>query len=682
MINLAKKRILITGAYGFVGKHLVKNLLEERKVPEENLYLPTFGELDLREWENCQKAVKNQDIVIHLAARVGGIGLNREVPGEMFYDNIIMGAHLMEAARQAGVEKFVAIGTICFPAGTKVVSNPSVEPIENIKVGQKVLADNGVFQTVTHTFRRFYRGKLITIQVSGIPPLSVTPEHPFLVKERNTNYLVWKKAQEIKIGDYLVTPKLAIKEKCDSAQFSQDLCELIGIFVAEGAVLLRDTGKRGSRGHVYFSFGEELDLIERTKLLMQRCFGLKGTLKKMVGQRGYQLHYYDLSTARFFTQKCYSNPPYHSFNKIFPEKTLFLPEEKLIALIRGYFRGDGCFSESGARRKINFTTTSEKLAWQLRLILGEIDIYCHLQLRKRPKVATILGRQINQKDSWSIWITGNEQIDYFLSLMRGENREKPTGFRMRFRRESIGYLVPVFNIREKDYTGEVFNLEVKNRQMYLANGVVVHNCAYPKFTPVPFKEEDLWEGYPEETNAPYGLAKKMLLVQAQAYRQQYGFNAITLFPVNMYGPEDSFDPRKSHVIAAIIRKVYEAKKEGKNYIEAWGTGRPTREFLYVEDGAEGILLATERYDKPEPVNLGSGMEISIKDLVNLICKLMDFKGKIRWDTTKPDGQPRRRLDVSRAEKEFGFRAITSFEKGLKNTINYYQKYARNKIIRV
>ncbi len=310
MIDLKKKKILITGAHGFLGKHLVRNLLEKRKVPKENLFLPTFEELDLGKWENCQKAVKGQDIVIHLAAKVGGIGLNREKPGELFYDNIIIGVQLMEAARQAEVEKFVAIGTI---------------------------------------------------------------------------------------------------------------------------------------------------------------------------------------------------------------------------------------------------------------------------------------------------------------------------------------------------------------------------CAYPKFTPVPFKEENLWQGYPEETNAPYGLAKKMLLVQAQAYRQQYGFNAIYLLPVNMYGPGDNFDPKSSHVIAAIIRKVYEAKKEGRDFIEVWGTGRATREFLYVEDGAEGIILATERYDKPEPVNLGSGMEISIKDLVNLICKLMDFKGKICWDTSRPDGQPKRRLDTSKAKKEFNFKSTTKFEEGLKKTINYYEE---------
>ena len=312
MIDLTKKKVLITGANGFLGKHLVKNLLEKRKVSKENLFLPSSKELDLRKWENCQKAVENQDIVIHLAAKVGGIGLNQEKPGELFYDNLIMGIQLMEAARQTDVEKFVAIGTI---------------------------------------------------------------------------------------------------------------------------------------------------------------------------------------------------------------------------------------------------------------------------------------------------------------------------------------------------------------------------CAYPKFTPIPFKEDDLWNGYPEETNAPYGLAKKMLLVQAQAYRQQYGFNAIYLLPVNLYGPEDNFDTKSSHVIAALIKKVADAKKENRNYIDVWGTGKPTREFFYVEDAVEGILLTTEKYDKPEPVNLGSGMEISIKDLAELICRLMDFKGEVRWDTAKPNGQPRRMLDTSRAKKEFSFEAKTPFEEGLKKTIDWYTRNA-------
>ncbi|MGB8707902.1 MAG: GDP-L-fucose synthase [Dehalococcoidia bacterium] len=205
-------------------------------------------------------------------------------------------------------------------------------------------------------------------------------------------------------------------------------------------------------------------------------------------------------------------------------------------------------------------------------------------------------------------------------------------------------------------------------EKFVAIGTI---CAYPKFTPVPFREEDLWNGYPEETNAPYGLAKKMLLVQAQAYRQQYGFNDIYLLPVNLYGPGDNFDPEYSHVIPALIKKCADANKLGSREIVVWGTGKPTREFIYVEDAAEAIVLATERYNKGEPVNIGSGVEISIKDLVNLIARLTGFKGRIVWDTSKPDGQPRRRLEISKAEAEFRFKAKTKFKEGLRKTIEWY-----------
>ncbi len=197
-------------------------------------------------------------------------------------------------------------------------------------------------------------------------------------------------------------------------------------------------------------------------------------------------------------------------------------------------------------------------------------------------------------------------------------------------------------------------------------------CAYPKFTPVPFKEEDLWIGYPEETNAPYGLAKKMMLVQSQSYRDQYGFNSIFLLPVNLYGPRDNFNPASSHVIPALIRKSIEAQESGEKEIVVWGDGSPTREFLYVEDAAEGIVAATERYNSSEPVNLGSGFEISIKDLTETIMRLTGFDGKLTWDSTKPNGQPRRGLDVSRAKERFGWQAGMSFETGMQRTIEWYR----------
>jgi|SRR5579884_810782 len=205
-------------------------------------------------------------------------------------------------------------------------------------------------------------------------------------------------------------------------------------------------------------------------------------------------------------------------------------------------------------------------------------------------------------------------------------------------------------------------------EKFVAIGTV---CSYPKFTPVPFREEDLWRGYPEETNAPYGLAKKMLLVQSQAYRQQYGFRSIFLIPVNLYGPRDNFNLETSHVIPALIRKCVDAVQNGTNEIAVWGTGKASREFIYVEDAAEGILLAAEKYDSSEPINLGAGFEITIRDLVELIARLTGFSGKIFWDESRPDGQPRRCLEVSRAERAFGFRVRVGFEEGLRKTVEWY-----------
>ena len=236
----------------------------------------------------------------------------------------------------------------------------------------------------------------------------------------------------------------------------------------------------------------------------------------------------------------------------------------------------------------------------------------------------------------------------------GANRENPGRF-------FYDNAIMGIELMEQSRTGGVAK--------FVAIGTV---CSYPKFTPVPFREEDLWNGYPEETNAPYGLAKKMLLVQAQAYRDQYGFNAIYLVPVNLYGPGDNFDPASSHVIPALIKKCVDARDRGDSFIEAWGTGAASREFLYVEDAARGIVLAAERYDGRDPVNLGVGSEITIRDLTELIARLTGFSGEIRWDRSKPDGQPRRALDTSRAREAFGFVAGASFEDGLRETIRWYE----------
>ena len=263
------------------------------------------------------------------------------------------------------------------------------------------------------------------------------------------------------------------------------------------------------------------------------------------------------------------------------------------------------------------------------------------------------------KESVIIDLFENNKIDIIIHLAAvvggiGANRENPGKF-------FYDNLVMGVILMEQ--------ARLHNIEKFVALGTI---CCYPKFTPVPFKEENLWDGYPEETNAPYGLAKKMLLVQSQAYRKQYGFNSIFLMPLNLYGPGDNFNPKSSHVIPALIKKCFDAIDKKEDKIIVWGTGKPTRGFLYVEDCAEAIILATERYNKSEPVNIGSDFEISIKDLIKLIAKLTGFKGKIEWNTSMPDGQPRSCLDTSRAYREFGFKAKINFEFGLKRTIEWYR----------
>ena len=278
--------------------------------------------------------------------------------------------------------------------------------------------------------------------------------------------------------------------------------------------------------------------------------------------------------------------------------------------------------------------------------LGAKDVYA-------PKSSEI---DLREKEGCAKAVKGRDVVIHLAAVVGGigANRENPGKF-------FYDNLMMGVQLMEQ--------ARLAKAKKFVAIGTI---CAYPKFTPVPFCEDDLWNGYPEETNAPYGLAKKMLLVQSQAYRQQYGFNSIFLLPVNLYGPRDNFDPASSHVIPALIKKISDALDSKAPFVEVWGDGTPTREFLYVEDAARGILMAAEKFNKPDPVNLGSGMEISIRDLVTLLCKQMGYRGEIRFDKSKPNGQPRRCLDTSRAQKEFGFKAGVKFEDGLAKTIDWYE----------
>ena len=617
----------MTGGGGFLGRRVVA-ALQERGCGD--VYVVRKRDYDLVRGADVERlyAEARPDVVIHLAAVVGGIGANRENPGLYFYENLMMGVQLIEGARLAGVEKFLQLGTICFTPDTRVRVADGFKPIAALETGDLVVSDDGTLCPVSETMRREYRGSLKAIKARGLPATYVTPEHPILVSERGDDEFQWKRAGDVRPGDFLLSPRLDDSARYDLENFGPELCELLGLYVAEGSTYLVDTGERGSRGHVYFSFGEEPELIERTLVLMRKCFGLDGRVRKVPGQEGYQVSFYDLEAARFFTRECYVEAPYLSFNKRIPSYLLYLPKAKQAAFLRGYFKGDGCCSTSAERRKINFTTVSDHLAWQLNSLLTELGVFPLMYLNKKEGVATIQGREVHVRDSWTVWVNGNEQVSYLLGLINGELPDEPSGFRSRCRRLPRGFLTPVLSVNDVEYDGPVYNIAVERTHTYVANGVAVHNCAYPKFTPVPFREDDLWNGYPEETNAPYGLAKKALLVQCQAYRDQYGMNAVYLLPVNLYGPGDNFDPRTSHVIPALIKKFVEAAEGGAPTVEVWGTGAATREFLYVDDAAEGVVLAAEHYDGRDPVNLGSGHEMSIREPAETVAAETGFRGRI------------------------------------------------------
>ncbi|MBU4480906.1 NAD-dependent epimerase/dehydratase family protein [Patescibacteria group bacterium] len=658
MLDLGKKKILITGAQGFVGKHLVKNLLEKRKVPKENLFLPTFEELDLRKWENCQKAVKNQDIVIHLAAKVGGIGLNRGIPGEMFYDNSIMGIQLMESARQAGVEKFVAIGTICaYPKFTPV---PFKE--EDLWNGypEETNAPYGLAKKMSLVQAQSYRQQygfntiyLLPVNMFG-PCFSgdtevMTKEGIKNIKEINvgdTVYTLNPKSFKVEESKVIATQQIPAKEmfvfKSRSVNFRVTPDHKIYYLRSKG-LIKRDAeffrNRAGKKyGQITLAFhnpkngGEYPKSINFLKYVDKEHVKIRGGyVKDFGGSKG---------------------------NSSRPFPLLYKPED--FAKFIGWYVSEGSTARIGKNSEQvritqwlnneDYRTEIENLLKSMGIPFGKDNQGFYFTSRIWAKfIKEHIGEGVENKKLPRFIFNWHSSLLklIFETMMKGDGNRSGR----RYTTKSYQLML--------DFSHIAFLCAIKiGSTTKDKNGcwrISLRNCR--KHTTVKYKDIQT-----EKTDemAYCITTEKNHIVYA-------GSN----LKFNWIGQCDNFDPRSSHVIAALIKKIYEAKKQNKNYIDVWGTGKATREFLYVEDGAGGIILATEKYNKPEPVNLGSGMEISIKDLAELICKLMDFKGEIRWDTTKPDGQPRRRLDTSKAKKEFGFVAKTNFEEGLKRTISWY-----------
>jgi nucleoside-diphosphate-sugar epimerase len=660
MIDLRKKKILITGADGFVGRHLVKNLLEKRNVPRENLFLPSFKELDLRKWEDCQMAVRGQDIVIHLAAKVGGIGLNREKPGELFYDNIVMGAQLMEAARQAKVEKFVAIGTIC--------SYPKFTPIpfkeENLWQGypEETNAPYGLAKKMLLVQGRAYSQQygfneinLLPVNMYG-PCFSgdtevMTREGIKNIKELKTGEVVYTlnpKSFEVEESNIIATQQIPTKEmfifKGRSVNFRVTPDHKIFYrtstgFVKRSADYFRTrAGKK--YGQITFAFHKPKKEGEFPKFIDLQKYVDEGHIK--IGDECVK----DFGGSR------------GNSSRAFPIRY----QSKDFARFIGWYVAEGSTAQTGKNstqiritqwpNNENYRHEIDNLLKLMRIPFGKDDNGFYFTSRIWAKfIKENIGEGVENKKLPKFIFDWHPKLLklVFESMMKGDGNKSGGRYTSKSHQLMLDFFHTAFLCGVK-----VGSVTKDNDGCWR---ISLRDCR--KHTTVKYKD--------------IRVEKIDEIAYCITTDKNHIIYAGSNLKFNWIGQCDNYDPKSSHVIAALIRKIDEAKKEGKDYVEVWGTGKPTREFMYVEDGAEGIILAAEKYDKPEPVNLGSGAEISIKDLAQLICKLMGFKGEIRWDKSKPDGQPRRCLDVSRAEKEFGFKALTLFEDGLKKTIDSYDK---------
>jgi len=697
--------ILITGAGGFLGHHTVKAFKEYKNGGTNGarkgikILMPTHNELDLLEEDDisCYMTEHQPDIVIHLAAICGGIGANRERPGEFLYNNLIMTTNLIEwcarlTRNQDGptIHKFVGVGTVCFTSDAFIKTGNSYTTIDNISLDHKVSSRNFADCSVVDIFERQYSGNLYHIRPYGAETLTVTSEHPFLVL-RNQNE-IWVEAQDIVDTDRLVIPIYKPTKRSTVVRIPQFECKypvanlknthpyhlpselvvdkniarLFGWFLAEGC-----TNKQG----INLYFGDEPDQIRDIADITHQL-GFSSQPKNIPNQKGSRLDVNSYQLRDFCRQHFYTSQEIHrSHTKKIPDFVFSLPDQLQLVFLRSFIDGDGHIEYDSRNQKlksIQITTTSRCLAYQIRDIMLHYGIFGNIHHRSAPGIAKICGRYVNARESWVVKWTGQNLTK--LSTLIYPELDDQTARKSRWDVvvcENRAY-VPIYPITTSQSTLSVYNFGTVD-ETYTANGVVVHNCSYPKHTPIPFREENLYNGYPEETNAPYGIAKRVQLEMLKAYRAQYGFNGIYLIPVNMCGEWDNFDDSSSHVIPAMLKKFHRAKMENASSVTLWGDGSASREFLYAGDCADAILRATLLYDDSEPVNIGTGNEVTIKELAEKVRKVVGYEGVILWDISKPNGQPRRCLDTSRARVGFGFTAKTPLDDMLDRSYTWAQE---------
>ncbi len=732
------KRILVTGAGGFIGSHLVTFLKEKGFwVRGVDLKYPEFGEtdadefeiLDLRRWDNCLQATRNVNQVYALAADMGGMGFISANHAQILYNNSLINLHTLEAAKTNNVSRYLYTSSACFTAGTLVSTRRGAVPIEYIFAGDEVITHTGEYKKVSDTSETFFEGDLIVLEFNGLPKIECTPDHRFYTGEGkwvradelttddklvvpipqnreflqyidlqlpkiNLDYLDFVSAQPANISAYSRETNLAmhvvgrwnrrpglVAKNLDpvlktKVKLDKDFGELIGIFMAEGWVETQQNG----RPKVTFAFGEEPELIKRTINLLEKTLGIpkeKVRQHKIKGQKGYKLQIVTEVLGNFFNQNCYDvSGVKRAFTKLLSPALLNSNPEFLSGLVKGFWLGDGSIREDDNRTRIWFSSTSKNFIWQLKTILLQLEVYTSIQIRK-PNVSKIGNREIFGKESYHLYPVGKESVSECYQILF--DQPKTIRYSRSVEKEDDRFLLKIKNKTERNFRGFVYNMEVEDDHSYTVFNIAAHNCIYPEFLQEeadvqPLKEEDAYPAMPQDA---YGWEKLVSERLCLHYGEEYDIETRIVRFHNIFGEKGTWEGGREKAPAAMCRKIAEAKLTGKNEIEIWGDGEQTRSFCYIDDCVEGIyrLMAS---DFSQPINLGQDRMVTINQLADIIAEIADVEIE-KKHIDGPQGVRGRNSDNTKLREVLSWEPEISLEDGLKTTYEWIEKEVKNSI---
>jgi GDP-L-fucose synthase len=723
-------RIYVAGHRGLVGSALLKKLKEDGYT---NIITRTRQELDLTNQQDTQIFFANEqpEYVFDCAALVGGIHDNNIRRADFMYSNLQIQNNIIHWSHIFGVKKLLFLGSSCFVSGTIIQTNNGPKNIEDIKIGDLVLTHKNNYKKVYHTTKRIEQQSIMKIQSIGWNNIECTKTHEILTKnkgyvradklEKNdilmipkdnknkkndiVNIIVEKKDnnkflayQEMLNSDDFSPTKLSKKYnltlntisgwyynntkpricnlKNDTHDLKNGLSRLCGYYLAEGWISGNKTNKRGSKHNIMLSPGYNEEFANDIYEKFIDVFNIIPEKKLM--KTSYKIGYHSNKNIYSFFEQFYDLEKCHnhkSHNKIIPQFIIDSSDKSIKELIKGYWIGDGHYTKRKERKSEYLATASsvsKKLIYQLQKLLLRFDIMSSIYFHKKPKTCVIEERLVNQRSSYELKITGIHAINFIEKIMDEKIKDKTISERKNKPKFDENYMyLPIRKIEEMSYKGFVYDLSVEDDISYTANGFAVHNCIYPKMCPQPIKEEYLLTSELEQTNEPYAISKIAGIKMCESYRRQYGCNFISVMPTNLYGSEnDNYDLEKSHVFAAMIRKFHDAKVNGSEKVELWGDGTPFREFLHVDDFAECLVFLMNNYNEEQPLNIGTGKDISIFDLAHKIKDVIGFDGEIEWDTNKPNGTPKKLLDVSKLHS-LGWKHTIELDEGIRITYDRF-----------